>query len=94
MQQTLEQLKAMKLTGMAEAWQEQQSLPSYHDLSFDERLTLLVEREYLRRHNQRLQRRLRQAHLPVHATVDAVDFNVSRGIGKMQFIELTQGEWH
>ena len=93
MQQTIEQLKQMKLTGMVEAWQEQHSLPSYHDLSFEERFTLLVEREYLRRQNQRLQRRLRQAHLPVHATLDAVNFEVSRGLRKLSFIELTQGQW-
>jgi DNA replication protein DnaC len=93
MQQTIEQLNAMKLTGMVEAWREQQARPTFHDLSFEERLTLLVEREYLRRHNQRLQRRLRQADLPVHATLDAVDFDVPRGIKKMQFIEFTQGRW-
>lgn len=93
MQQTLEQLKTMKLTGMVEAWQQQQSSTSFHDLSFDERFTLLVEREYLRRQNQRLKRRLKQARLPMQATLDAVDFDVPRGIRKMQFIEFTQGKW-
>ncbi len=47
MHSTLEQLKALKLTGFLEAWQEQQSHPPYHDWSFDERLALLVEREAL-----------------------------------------------
>jgi hypothetical protein len=45
---TVEQLKSLRLVGMLEAWQEQQSLPTYHDLSFDERFSLLVEREHLR----------------------------------------------
>lgn len=93
MQQTIDQLKQMKLTGMLEAWQEHQALPTYHDLSFDERFTLIVEREYIRRHNQRLQRRLRQARLPSHATLDAVDFEISRGIAKLQFLEFAQGHW-
>ena len=48
MQQTLDQLHDLKLTGFIEAWQEQQTQPTYHDLSFDERLALLVEREHLR----------------------------------------------
>lgn len=69
MKQTIEQLKDLKLLGLLDAWQEQQSLPTFHDLSFDERFGLLVEREYLRRQNQRLQRRLSQAHLPIHASV-------------------------
>lgn len=58
---TVEQLKALRLVGMVEAWQEQQSQPTYHDLSFDERFSLLVEREHLRREQQRLQRRVKQA---------------------------------
>ena len=74
MQTLIDQLQQMKLTGLLEAWREQQALPTYHDLSFDERLALMVEREYIRRQNQRLQRRLRQARLPVQATLDAVDF--------------------
>lgn len=93
MQATIDQLQQMKLTGLLEAWREQQTLPTYHDLSFDERLALMVEREYIRRQNQRLQRRLRQARLPIQATVDAVDFNVPRGLRKMQFLEFAQGHW-
>lgn len=93
MQQTIEQLKDLKLFGLLEAWQEQQSLTTYHDLSFDERLSLLVEREYLRRHHQRLQRRLAVARLPIHASLELVDFAVPRGLRKVQFLELAQGQW-
>lgn len=93
MQAMIDQLQHMKLTGLLEAWREQQSLPTYHDLSFDERLALMVEREYIRRQNQRMQRRLRQARLPVHATLDAVDFDVPRGLKKIQFLEFAQGHW-
>ena len=92
-QQTTEQLRTLKLHGLLEAWEEQQSLPSYHDLCFDERFALLVEREYLRRQNQRLQRRLKQATLPINVTLDTVDFDVARGLKKLQFLELAQGKW-
>lgn len=93
MQQTLEQLKDMKLTGLLEAWQEQQAQPTYHDLSFNERLALLVEREYLRRQQQRLKRRLKQAKLFVGAAISDVDFEVPRGLKKAQFLEWAQGQW-
>ncbi|MGR3280007.1 IS21-like element helper ATPase IstB [Acaryochloris marina NIES-2412] len=93
MQAMIDQLQHMKLTGLLEAWREQQALPTYHDLSFDERLAFMVEREYIRRQNQRMQRRLRQARLPVHATLDAVDFDVPRGLRKIQFLEFAQGHW-
>ena len=93
MQQTLEQLKDMKLTGLIEAWQEQQAQPTYHDLSFNDRLALLVEREYLRRQQQRLQRRLKQAKLFIGAAIADVDFEVPRGLKKTQFLEWAQGQW-
>lgn len=93
MQQTIEQLKDLKLNGLLEAWVQQQSQPTYHDLSFDERFALLVEREYIRRQNQRLQRRLNQAQLFIRASVAEVDFAVSRGLKKTQFLEWAQGQW-
>ena len=93
MQQTLEQLKDMKLTGFLDAWQEQQVQPTYHNLSFNERLALLVEREYLRRQQQRQQRRLKQAKLFIGAAIADVDFEVPRGLKKAQFLEWAQGQW-
>jgi len=93
MQQTLEQLKTLRLIGLLEAWQEQQGQPTYHDLTFDERFALLVEREYLRRQHQRLQRRLKQAQLSTPATLEAADFHVPRGLQKTQFLEWAQGQW-
>jgi DNA replication protein DnaC len=93
MQQTLDHLKSLKLAGFLEAWQEQQSQPTYQSLSFDERLALLVEREVLRRQQQRLARRLKQAHLFNPATLAEVDFEVPRGLKKAQFLEWAQGQW-
>ena len=93
MQQTIEQLKDLKLHGLLEAWNEQHEQPTYHDLSFDERFALLVEREHIRRQNQRLKRRLKQAHLFMGATLSEVDFQVARGLKKAQFLDWAQGQW-
>lgn len=93
MQQTIEQLKDLKLNGLLDAWSEQQGQPTYHDLSFDERFALIVEREYIRRQNQRLHRRLKQAQLFVGASLAEVDFQVARGLSKTQFLEWAQGQW-
>jgi DNA replication protein DnaC len=90
---TIEQLKALRLVGMLEAWNEQQTSSTYHDLSFDERLALLVEREHLRRAQQRLQRRIKQAQLTTTASLNDIDFNVVRGLSKSKFLELAQGQW-
>ena len=52
-QQTTDQLRALKLTGMLEAWEQQREQPQTHDLSFDERLALLVERQASLRSRER-----------------------------------------
>jgi hypothetical protein len=78
----IDQLKDLRLLGLLEAWQLQSQSPTYHDLSFDECFALIVEREYQRRLNQRLHRRLQQAHLPSCVALDQVDFTVSRGLRK------------
>jgi DNA replication protein DnaC len=90
---TVEQLKVLRLVGMLEAWHEQHTSSTYHDLSFDERFTLLVEREHLRRTQQRLQRRLKQAHLATTVSLSDIDFTVARGLSKSKFLEFAQGQW-
>ena len=62
-EQTLEKLYSMKLNVLAEAWLEQQKHPQSSDLSFDERLGLLVERQWLWKENRALTTRLKFAQL-------------------------------
>nr|VFK61338.1 MAG: IstB-like ATP binding N-terminal [Candidatus Kentron sp. TUN]VFK70250.1 MAG: IstB-like ATP binding N-terminal [Candidatus Kentron sp. TUN] len=53
--QWIEQLHTLKLTGMATALSLQWEQPTtYADLSFEERLGMLIEREVLDRENRRL----------------------------------------
>lgn len=90
---TVEQLKALRLTGILEAWHDQQTSSVYQDLSFEERLSLLVEREHQRRAQQKLQRRLKQAQLTTKAVIADIDFSVGRGLAKAKFLEIAQGQW-
>jgi DNA replication protein DnaC len=90
---TVEQLKVLRLGGMLEAWSEQHTSSTYHDLEFDERFSLLVEREHHRRAQQRLQRRLKQAQLSTTASVADIDFSVARGLVKSKFLEFAGGQW-
>ena len=69
-QQTIEKLYAMKLQGLAEAYEEQRQHPQSGDLSFDERLALLVERQWIWKENRALATRLRYAaHPPIKTQV-------------------------
>jgi len=51
---TLDTLRHLKLTGMGDALEQQRAQPETHDLAFEERLALLVDREVLHRENRRL----------------------------------------
>ena len=95
MNATIEQLQTLKLFGMLEAWNDQQTQPTYQDLSFDERFSLLVEREHLRRQLLRQARRLKQAQLPQASpsSVEAVNYSIDRGLAKTQFLQLAGGQW-
>lgn len=90
-QPTLEKLRLMKLTGMAEAFKEQITTPL--DLDFDTRLGMLVEREWYVRENRRLSRRLRDAKLQQPACVENIDFEHKRGLSKTKVLELSHCNW-
>lgn len=89
---TLEKLRALKLTGMADAFCEQLQNP-LPDLDFESRLSFLIEREWLLRENRRLKRRLTQARLQQSACIEDIDFKHPRGLHKAAILEMAQCQW-
>jgi len=67
MHQTLTQLRTLKLDGFADGLEEQLTQPGAAALSFEERLSLLVDPEASRRDDRRRTRLLKQARLEVSA---------------------------
>ncbi len=61
--QTIDKLHEMRLTGMAEALTEQLNNPDHSELSFEERIAWLVDRHWTWRENRSLKRRLTNAKL-------------------------------
>lgn len=92
-QPLLDKLSQLRLPAFRAALEEQLHNPQYIDLSFEDRLALLVDRECIRRDNNRLQRRLRVARLPLPATIEDLDLSPSRGIDRRLVLQLAQGEW-
>jgi DNA replication protein DnaC len=92
-QQTLDQLYAMKLHGLAEAWQEQHQQPGSIDLDFDERLALLVERQWLWKENRALAARLKYAGLRHDACLENIDFRHPRGLKRAIINQLAASDW-
>jgi hypothetical protein len=93
-QQTLTQLRSLKLGGMGDALQEQLTQPSMSSLSFEERLAMLVDREVASRDDRRRTRLLSLARLKYpQATIEDVDTRRGRGVDRGQITSLALGDW-
>ncbi|MDT2767444.1 ATP-binding protein [Globicatella sulfidifaciens] len=57
---TLNKMKAMRLSGMAEAYEQQMNNQEYQAMSFEERQTLLIDHKYTKRQNNKLNRQIKQ----------------------------------
>ena len=90
---TLEKLQVLKLTGMLKALEEQMQMGEAAELSFEERLGLLVDREMTERENRRLINRLRKAKLRQTATIEDIDWRAPRGLDRSVVMTLTGCEW-
>jgi len=91
---TMEKLHALRLTAFAAAWTEQQKNPEMAKLSFDERLGLLVDAEWLHRENARTARCLREAKLRLsNACVEDIDFSAKRELDKSVIRQLATCRW-
>lgn len=90
---TIERLREFKLPGFIDALRQQQESPFYAELSFEERLKLIVDQEYTRRSNARAQRMLHAARIPSNVSIDDVDFSATRGIKRELLLELLQEQW-
>lgn len=93
-QQTVSQLKALKLDGMARAFEEQLGLTASSSLSFEERFGIVVDRELAWRDTRRLERLLKAAKLKnPQACVEDIEFRQSRGIDQRMIATLASGDW-
>jgi hypothetical protein len=81
-QPTMEKLLTMRLHGMVEALKTQEQDPAINELSFLERLSLLVDQQWSWRENQALERRLKAAKLRGPACVEDIDYRAARGLDK------------
>jgi DNA replication protein DnaC len=87
------QLQQLRLHAMAKAFKEQLEQPTITQLSFEERLGLLVDLEVTARENRRLQTRLRSARLQQSACLEDVDYHSARNLDKSLLSTLSQCQW-
>ncbi len=92
-QPLLNKLTQLGLSGFRKALEEQLQSPHYAELSFEERLGLLVDIETTRRANNSLRRRIQAARFPIVATIEDLDLSAKRGLNRGQVLQLAQSEW-
>lgn len=93
-QQTIEKLRAMRLRGMAQAYQQQLENADVTRLSFDERLAMLVDGHATWRENQALQRRLQTSRLEAEPCAEDVNYRHARQLDGPQLRALLQqSQW-
>lgn len=90
-EQTLEKMNVMKLSGMAEGLRQQLGSSEHVRLAFDDRLGLLVDAEWIAREQRKLVKRLRAAKLRYPASIEDVDFKHPRGLDRQQVLSLGNG---
>lgn len=87
------QLEELALKGFKEQYLAQETSNQYLDVSFDDRLAMLLESEKNFRSNQRRDRLLRAAKLRVSARPEEIEFSADRNINKDLVKRLLTCEW-
>ena len=93
-EQTIEKLKKMRLPIMAEEYQNQKDDPGYQNMTFEERLTLMVDREYDARINHTIERNIKNANFyDSNACLEDINYKPERKINKDLINELKTNDY-
>ena len=90
---TIDQLHRLRLIGMANALASQNQQADISQLSFEERLGLLIDSEVAERETRQNAARLKRAKLKQAATPEDIDFRHPRGLDRTLFARLMAGDW-
>lgn len=91
---TIEKLQAMKLNGMIAALDDQRRNPNQSELGFEDRFSMIVDRQYMERADNAFKARLKYAGLsPSGPSIEAVDYRLERTLSRSQVEALTGPDW-
>lgn len=87
--ETIEKLRILKLSGFAEALEKQENISSYQELSFEDRLGLLLDCEISRRKSNKVERLIRQAKFQnPEACIENINYQPERKLDKKLILKL------
>lgn len=93
-EQTMQKLREMKMSGLADGYRIQSECPDYQKLDFEERFKLLVDKEYARRASNRLQRLILSAEFnDPQACIEDIEYHEDRKLDKSLILRLAAGTY-
>ena len=89
-QSTIDKLHEMRLSAMSDAFENQCTNPDiYRDLSFEDRFGMLVDKEWDKRKNTKLDKLIRNAEFRYpNACMEAIEYHLDRNLDKGQMLEF------
>jgi DNA replication protein DnaC len=90
---TLTKMRDLRLDGMVEALEEQRKTADLAAYSFEDRLAMLVERQWLWKENRALATRLKYAQIRLPACLEDLDYHHHRGLARNVIDQLAAGDW-
>lgn len=92
-QQTADRLRELRLKAMAAAYESQLDQPKLHDISFDDRLAMIVDAEVNSRESRKLKSLVAAATMPEIASLEDVDYRPARELDKSTIASFATCEW-
>jgi DNA replication protein DnaC len=92
-EETIQKMLDLKMPTMAQATRDLLASAPSNQLSFEDKLGLLVDREWTDRDNRRLARRIKEARLSQGVSLEEVECDATRGIEKSLVKQLATCHW-
>ncbi len=86
---TIEKMKQMRLSGMAEAYYNDLQTSNYQNYTIDQYLTMLVDQEWEARQERKIKSLIAKARFKVQASLSDVDYSHPRNLDRNLFERLT-----
>lgn len=91
---TIEKLTKLRLPGMLHAYQEQSKMDKVENLTFEQRLTLMVDAEIDSRHNHMIERLIKNAQLSdKKVSIEGITYYADRQLNKDLIEELSSNQY-
>jgi DNA replication protein DnaC len=92
-EETIQKMLELRMPTMAQATRELLASAPSNQLSFEDKLGLLVDREWTDRDNRRVARRIKDARLSRGASLEDVECDAARGVDKSLIKQLGSCQW-